>query len=417
MVKTMFRRIYFSLVAVLALVCLSCDSVPLLAPTNSTVTIDAQSRVLPTGGQTEVTATVIESGGTPVHNGTLVRFTTSLGRVDPVEAQTRNGMAVTTFFAGNDSGVADVRATSGGAGSTTTTPPPSTGTPPPTTTTPTNSNVVQISIGSGAIDTITVRANPATVSTNGGTVSLIATVVGAGGRTLSAITVNFTATRGTLSSTSAVTDTSGEARVTLTTNGDTDITAAAGTKTATAKVTGQPGPSVILTCAVGQTSNCATVTANQTIIFTAARAQGSANLASATLDFGDNTSANLGTLSAATNVPHAYSQPGTYTARLTGTDANGETSTSNQVIQVSAAADISLTLSANAQVVTGTVVVNGGTATQYAWNFDGGTVPNYITTVPTQVHTYTGAATLRTVTVMVTLSDGRTITLSRTITV
>ena len=93
----MFRRFYFSLVVVLAFVCLSCDSVPLLAPTNSSVTIDAQSRVVPTGGTTEVTATVIESSGTPVHNGTLVRFTTTLGRMDPVEAQTRNGIATTTF--------------------------------------------------------------------------------------------------------------------------------------------------------------------------------------------------------------------------------------------------------------------------------------------------------------------------------
>ena len=65
------------------------------------MTIDAQSRVVPNGGTTEVTATVIESGGTPVHNGTLVRFTTTLGRMDPVEAQTRNGIAVTMFIAGD----------------------------------------------------------------------------------------------------------------------------------------------------------------------------------------------------------------------------------------------------------------------------------------------------------------------------
>ena len=39
-------------------------------------------------------AFVAEAGGTPVQNGTTVRFTTNLGRVDPVEAQTRNGMAI-----------------------------------------------------------------------------------------------------------------------------------------------------------------------------------------------------------------------------------------------------------------------------------------------------------------------------------
>ncbi len=274
----MFRRFYFSLVVVLAFVCLSCDSVPLLAPTNSSVTIDAQSRVVPTGGTTEVTATVIESSGTPVHNGTLVRFTTTLGRMDPVEAQTRNGMATTTFIAGEDSGIAEVRATSGAAGGSTTTP-PSTSTPPGTTTpTTSNSNVVQIAVGAGAVDTVTVRANPSSVSTTGGgTVTVTATVLGTGGRLLSGIPVNFTVNRGTLSSTSAVTNGQGQAQVTLTTNGETTITVVAGTKKETATVTGRPGPSVVLTCSVTGASTCATATLGQTIVFTAAREAGSAN--------------------------------------------------------------------------------------------------------------------------------------------
>src|SRR5687767_11836034 len=115
----MFKRISLCLGVIAALAAISCDSMPLTAPTNSTLSIDAQSRVVPTGGSTTVSATVIESSGTPVHNGTVVRFTTSLGRLDPVEAQTRNGVATTTFFAGDDSGVAEVRATSGGAGGAT----------------------------------------------------------------------------------------------------------------------------------------------------------------------------------------------------------------------------------------------------------------------------------------------------------
>ena len=72
-------------------------------------------------GVTEISAYVIEQAGTAVQNGTSVRFTTSLGRVDPVEVETHNGMATTTFFAGDVSGVAEVRATSGNAGAGTTT--------------------------------------------------------------------------------------------------------------------------------------------------------------------------------------------------------------------------------------------------------------------------------------------------------
>ena len=416
----MFRRFYFSLVVVLAFVCLSCDSVPLLAPTNSSVTIDAQSRVVPTGGTTEVTATVIESSGTPVHNGTLVRFTTTLGRMDPVEAQTRNGIATTTFIAGNDSGVAEIRATSGGAGggsSTGTTPPTTTPptTPTPTPTTATNSNIVLIAVGSGAVDTVTLRANPATVSTNGGTVTLIATVVAAGGRALPGISVSFSANRGTLSNSSAVTDANGEARVTLTTNVDTSVTATAGSKTSTPATTisAQAAAAVQLTCVVGGATTCATASLGQTVIFTAQRIQGSANLTSAVLDFGDNSSQNLGTLSAATTVPHTYSQAGTYTARLTGTDANGESSTSIQVIQVNA-----VTATVTASVTSGTTVSATATVsapvTQYQWSWGDST--STTTTSATAQRTYAASGTY-TITVAAILQSGGTVAGNTTIVV
>ena len=79
---TMLRHISFGFGVMLALAGAACDKVPLLAPTSSTVTLTAQSHVLPTGGSTEVSAYVLESSGTPVQNGTTVRFTTTLGRVD-----------------------------------------------------------------------------------------------------------------------------------------------------------------------------------------------------------------------------------------------------------------------------------------------------------------------------------------------
>ena len=410
----MFRRFYFSLVVVLAFVCLSCDSVPLLAPTNSSVTIDAQSRVVPTGGTTEVSATVFESSGTPVHNGTLVRFTTTLGRMDPVEAQTRNGIATTTFIAGEDSGIAEVRATSGAAGGSTTTP-PSTSTPPGTTTpTTSNSNVVQIAVGAGAVDTVTVSANPSSVSTTGGgTVTVTATVLGTGGRLLSGIPVNFTVNRGTLSSTSAVTNGQGQAQVTLTTNGETTITVVAGTKKETATVTGRPGPSVVLTCSGTGASTCATATVGQTIVFTAAREAGSATLTSAQLDFGDNSSQSLGTLNSSTNVPHAYSQAGTYTARLTGTDATGESSSSIQVIQVN-----SVTIAVSASVTSGRTVSATATVnapvTQYQWSW--GDSSSSSTTSATAQRTYAAPGTF-TITVTAILQSGGTVAGNTTIVV
>jgi hypothetical protein len=206
----------------LAVVASGCDKMPLLAPTSSTVTVTSSALVLSSGGATEVSAFVAEQSGTPVQNGTVVRFTTTLGRVDPVEVQTRNGLAATTFHAGDVSGLADIRATSGATGG-------SAG-----ATGATASNVVQIAIGSAAVDTVVLRANPASVPATGGASEIVASVVGAGGRALSAIPVTFSTTEGQLTSSRVPTDELGEARTVLVTDRTAAVTATAGTKTSTA---------------------------------------------------------------------------------------------------------------------------------------------------------------------------------------
>src|SRR4051812_34180463 len=95
----------------------SCDKVPLLAPTGSVITLFATAPTVPANGSMEIVATVIEQGvasasttpptgggttpgtttttptgttsssttgaGTPVHNGTVVTFTTTIGRIEP----------------------------------------------------------------------------------------------------------------------------------------------------------------------------------------------------------------------------------------------------------------------------------------------------------------------------------------------
>jgi len=228
------------LLGLTALLAAGCDKVPLTAPTQSTVTVSAASKVLPLGGTAEVSAYVAEQAGTPVQNGTVVRFTTNLGRVDPVEVQTRNGMAITTFLAGDVSGVADVKATSGSIGNA--------------TGTATATNAVQITVGAAAVDNVTLRANPGSVPATGGTVDLVATVLSAGGAPLSGIPVSFTTSEGTLSASRVVTDASGEAKTslsaTLSTGGTAVVTASAGTKTSnTVTITRQaatPRPTVTL---------------------------------------------------------------------------------------------------------------------------------------------------------------------------
>jgi hypothetical protein len=105
-----------ALLALSAALAVGCDSSPLVAPVASTISVSAASSSLTFGGSTEVSAYVIEEAGTPVQNGTVVRFSATLGRLDPEEAKTRDGIARTTFIAGSSAGQAQVIAMSGGAG-------------------------------------------------------------------------------------------------------------------------------------------------------------------------------------------------------------------------------------------------------------------------------------------------------------
>ena len=98
-----------------ALIVTACDSAPLVAPIASTISVFSTATTLAPGGSAEISAIVIEEAGTPVHDGTVVRFSATLGTVNPVEAETRDGVAVTTFTAGSTAGTAQIAATSGGA--------------------------------------------------------------------------------------------------------------------------------------------------------------------------------------------------------------------------------------------------------------------------------------------------------------
>src|SRR5215510_196839 len=231
-----------TLAIVLAMLIAACDKVPLMAPTGSAITLSANSSTAPTNGTVGLTAFVTESSGTPVQNGTMVRFTTTLGTITPADVQTSNGVAVATFNAGANSGIATIHAISGGAGggsgSTTTT----TG----STTTSTATNVVTITVGVAAVKTIAVNASPTSVGPNGGSVAVTASVLDPNGGSLAGIPVTFSADHGGVNPGVAMTDASGQATTMLTTAAETKVTASAGTATATATVTLRPGPAVTI---------------------------------------------------------------------------------------------------------------------------------------------------------------------------
>lgn len=417
-----------ALVMAASLMAGACDKAQLLAPTKSTITVSAPTRVLPSGGSTEVTAFVMEQAGTPVQNGTTVRFTASLGRIDPVEAQTRNGLALTTFFAGTSSGIAEVRATSGAA-----------------TGGDDNLNLVRITIGAAAVNTVTMRANPGSIGPGGGSVELIASVVGENGQALEGVVVTFNADQGSLGSSTATTNTGGEARTTLTTNQQTIVSATAGVKTsANVTITVRSGPIVSIACAPASgTGNCAAVQASTstntaTVLFTVKKPTGSSTLRTATIDFGDGTSQSLGNLAGGeATVTHTYSGPSgstarAYTATVQATDINGESAAASTGVIITPLTPptpptpINVTVSGSSGTATATGQRweftatatgggDGGTGNaaiqSYEWDF-GDDSDDVTTSGNITAHVYKTELTAQayTVTVTVRTADGRTAT-------
>jgi len=233
----------------------ACDST-LLAPTSSTIRVTAAAQVVPVGGSTQIQAQVLEEAGTPVQNGTTVRFTTDLGTMDPVEAETRNGVATATFLAGTISGVAQIRASSGGA-----TPADDGGT--------LASDVVQVVVGAAAVDTVILGANPSSVPSTGGTVELLATVVSATGQLLAGIPVTFVTNQGQLSASVVATDDTGQARTQLTTSQTATITATAGAVTSGAATVTVLSPTPVATATIVAADNGVTVGVGHQWTFTA----------------------------------------------------------------------------------------------------------------------------------------------------
>src|SRR5258705_4842899 len=199
---------------------LSCDKVPLLAPTGSVISLFATANTVPLNSEIEIVANVIENGvtqsgsgttgtpgttttgtttpgaGTPVQNGTLVSFTTTIGRIEPSEARTNNGQVRVKFISGGQSGTATITAFSGGA----------------------SGKLENLKVGSAGVERVLISASPQTLGPGGGTSTVTARVEDISGTGLAGIPVTFSTDAGSLSSTSVTTDSNGNAQTTLNTS-------------------------------------------------------------------------------------------------------------------------------------------------------------------------------------------------------
>lgn len=359
----------------------ACDKVPLLAPTGSVITLLPVTTSVSLNSEVTIIATVIENGqapgasgsgvtsgsrtgaGTPVQNGTLITFTTTIGRIEPSEARTHNGQVSVKLITSGASGTARITAYSGGA-----------------------SSFTDLKIGTAAAGRVLVTATPQALGANGGSVQVTASVTDEGGNPISGVPVSFATDKGSLSPSTATTDSSGNATVTLTTTtGPANITATAGAQQGKAVVT------VNVRGLASFTASPPTANAGVPVTFNLTPTTG-ANISNVQIDFGDGTSTSLGAISAPTAVAHAYRSPGTYTATARATDGTGDSGSITTTVIIGAL-PVTLAASPNPAAVNApvTFTVNGVGSAQvdhYEWTFDDGTGP-FTTSSPQLPHTFT----------------------------
>jgi hypothetical protein len=363
----------------------ACDKMPLLAPSGTVITIFPATTTVALNGEIEIVATVIENGttttpptgtpspgtptngtptnttntsntgaGTPVQNGTLVSFTTTIGRIEPREARTQNGEVRVKFFSGGQSGTAIITAYSGGA----------------------SGRLENLRVGTAAVERVLVTASPQTLPPAGGTTEVQARVEDVTGAGLPGVPVNFVADAGQLNPATATTDSSGVARTTLNTTRQTKITASVGGKTAEVTVGLNPRTGITIT---GPTTPIA---AGTPASFTVGVASG-ANVRNVLVDFGDGSRQNLGAISGNTVIPHIYDDEGSYVVNAIATEASGfqESVTTGVTVLPAQPPSVIVTANNNTPAINETIIltaqVSGNTSTivRYEWNFGSGANP------------------------------------------
>jgi len=323
--------------AALFLIETACNRVPLLAPSGSTITLTTATSVLPINGKATIIAQVVENAGTAPQAGTHVTFTTSLGTIEPADASTDTSGRATVTFTSTSSGTANITAISGSA--------------------TTGANPLKILVGTAAVQRVTVNASPASVPALGGSTTVSAAVFDVNGSLMAGVPVSFTTTAGSLSGGIVNTNDAGVASSILTTAQTATVTAtvgvgassttpttpttpgtttpttpaASGTASGSVTVNVASAPTIVIT--PPSTPPSAGLPAIFTIAVTPAATNGSA-IKAVTVDWGDGSSTELGSVSGNAVVSHVYKDAGTYPVRAAATDAFGNTTSVSSIVTV-----------------------------------------------------------------------------------
>lgn len=393
----------------------SCEKVPLLAPTGSTIALSAPVTVLPANGSTTIVAQVLEAAGTAPHSGTHVTFTTNLGRITPADAETDTaGRAFANFSPNGNNGTATIGAISGAA---------TTGT----------DGVLKIVVGTAAVGSVSVGASPTTVAATGGASTVSAFVFDINGNALAGAPVVFTSTAGTLSLPVVATDGVGVASTILTTSQQATVTARVGAQgtttpsTPTAPAAGTASGSITINVSAAPTILITPPTtppskglpASFTFVVTAAAQNGSA-VRSVVANWGDGETQPLGSFTGSQAVQHVYRNDGVFTVTGVVTDAAGSTNTASTSVFVTLPTPLGINITSSPvpakanTLTTFTIVLTappGTGVTNVAINYGDGSTDTLGGggTARTAQHTYTTPGTYTvTVTAIDTLGQAST---------
>ncbi|MEZ5319642.1 MAG: Ig-like domain-containing protein [Vicinamibacterales bacterium] len=393
-----------ALVALAAFAGQACDKVPFVAPSGTAITLLTSSAVVSLNGSAELTAVLVEGGlgsdgatasgaGTPVHNGTKVYFSTTLGRIEPAEVETSGGRAIARLFADGRSGVATITAYSGAATQT-----------------------LEVTIGGAAATRLLVTAEPQQLPAAGGSTTIRARAEDENGNALPGVFVSFSTSAGSLSSSGVTTGDDGVASTTLSTTAAATVTASAGGGATT--ISGTVDVTItnrtVLTITPPTT---ATVSVPATIVLTLGdtASSGTATLNDVKVTFSDGGEVQLGTISqgVATTFSYLFGESGVQTITATGVDPQGNQITTRTQVAVgpltaNGTASPTTVVFGNAAVFTVTVTPATALIDHYVWDFGEGAGPE--TTASTQrTHVFQSRGT-KIVTVKVVPTKGPTLT-------
>lgn len=175
----------------------------------SNLTISANPSTLSPGDKSTITVQALDANGNPVKNATIY-LSVSSGTLENTSLVTdESGYASTVFTAGSTIGTVEIVAISGSAEAQ-----------------------IEVEVISGQPSTLTITANPSTLSPGEGSIISVQ-VLDSNGVPVSGAEVTLTTSGGTLGETSLTTDTSGYATTTLDTTGTSSgdeitVTAASG---------------------------------------------------------------------------------------------------------------------------------------------------------------------------------------------